>query len=123
MLPEKEVAVIDCTCELPRIHDQPYFCVPTWDTRSPSIQGIKQGIQFAQQQRQRGRPVFVHCAHGHGRSVVVLAAAMVQSGHFENWEAAVDTMKKIRPKIKLNALQREGLRSWNDLLTISGNGQ
>eukprot|EP01024_Parvocaulis_polyphysoides_P036453 TRINITY_DN32414_c0_g2_i2.p2 TRINITY_DN32414_c0_g2~~TRINITY_DN32414_c0_g2_i2.p2 ORF type:complete len:154 (+),score=18.44 TRINITY_DN32414_c0_g2_i2:290-751(+) len=121
-LPQKDVAVIDCTCELPKMHKNIYYCVPTWDTRSPDMQGIQQALQFAQKQRNAGRPVFVHCAHGHGRSVVVLGAALVQAGHFQNWEAAVNAMKKIRPKIKVNALQREGLRSWNELHSISGNG-
>ena len=34
-------------------------------------------MQWAAQQRRAGHPVFVHCAHGHGRSTVVLCAALV----------------------------------------------
>ena len=38
---------------------------------------IEDAVQWAAQQRRAGHPVFVHCAHGHGRSTVVLCAALV----------------------------------------------
>ena len=34
-------------------------------------------MQWALQQRAAGRPVLVHCAHGHGRSATVLAAILI----------------------------------------------
>ena len=30
---EADLSVIDCTCEYPRTHNQPYLCLPTWDTQ------------------------------------------------------------------------------------------
>lgn len=38
---------------------------------------IEQGVQWALAQRAEGRPVLVHCAHGHGRSATVLAAILI----------------------------------------------
>lgn len=38
---------------------------------------LPQGVQWALAQRAAGRPVLVHCAHGHGRSATVLAAILI----------------------------------------------
>lgn len=48
-----------------------------WDTHAPTAQQIEVGVQWALAQRAAGRPVLVHCAHGHGRSATVLAAILI----------------------------------------------
>ena len=41
---------------------------------------IDRGTKWALEQRAAGRPVLVHCAHGHGRSLVLMCAILVVSG-------------------------------------------
>ncbi|KAK9079955.1 hypothetical protein SSX86_001630 [Deinandra increscens subsp. villosa] len=62
-------AVVDCTCELPRVFSvsgNGYLCVPTWDTRSPDPGGIESTVKWACRKRAQNIPVFVHCAYVHG---------------------------------------------------------
>jgi hypothetical protein len=46
----------------------------------PAVRQIDRGIKWALEQRAAGRPVLVHCAHGHGRSLVLMCAILIVSG-------------------------------------------
>ena len=66
-LPPGNPAVIDCTCELPRMLEysgHAYFCVPAWDTRAPKPSDIESAVRWACRKRAQNRPVFIHCAYG-----------------------------------------------------------
>jgi protein-tyrosine phosphatase len=69
-------------------------------------------VLFAQSQKQLGRPVLVHCAHGHGRSTVVLCAFMVAEGMAPTFLDALAMVKTKRPKAKLNPRQVAALVEW-----------
>lgn len=64
--PPGNPAVIDCTCEFPKMEfvGNSYFCVPTWDTRSPQPGEIESAAKWACRKRDQNRPVLVHCAYG-----------------------------------------------------------
>eukprot|EP00891_Asterochloris_glomerata_P004794 jgi/Astpho2/4794/e_gw1.00067.240.1_t len=112
-MPPGSPAIVDCTCELPRRHEQlPYFLLPTWDTHGPDPVLIEDAVQWAAQQRRAGHPVFVHCAHGHGRSTVVLCAALVEFGIAKTFEEAFQLIQNERPRVKLNVRQRKALEDW-----------
>ena len=113
-LPDRQAAVVDCTCELPRRHPNPYLCVATWDTHSPSLEGYEQGVKFALQQKEEGKPILVHCAHGHGRSAAMLCAILISLGKASSIDEALAMIKKERPRVGLNKNQREGLTCWYD---------
>lgn len=76
------------------------------------MQLVEKGVQWLLKQRQEGRPVYVHCAHGHGRSTVVLCAALVASGHANSFEEAFQEVRQLRPRVKLNYRQRRTLVEW-----------
>lgn len=64
-MPPGKPAVVDCTCELPRVcYGNGYLCVATWDTRSPDAGEIERAVKWACRKRTQGIPVFVHCAYG-----------------------------------------------------------
>lgn len=67
-LPPGRPAIIDCTCELPRILElsgnHAYLCLPTWDTRSPQPGDIETAVKWACRKRAQKIQVFVHCAYG-----------------------------------------------------------
>ena len=66
-IPNGHPAIVDCTCELPKsecLKGLPYLCIPIWDSRSPTLEDITRAVTWAAQMRQKGRPIFVHCAFG-----------------------------------------------------------
>ena len=78
LVPTVQPAVLDVTCELPlQVLPPAYLNLAVWDTHAPTPAQIEQGVKWALQQRAAGRPVLVHCAHGHGRSATVLAAILI----------------------------------------------
>lgn len=106
-------AVLDVTCELPlQLVPPAYLNLSVWDTHAPSVPQIEQGVQWALQQRSAGRPVLVHCAHGHGRSATVLGAILVAEGIAKGAADAEAIMKSVRPRVRLNSRQMGALRAW-----------
>lgn len=56
--------------------------------------------------------VYIHCAQGYGRSAMFAAALLVRRGAAEDFAAAEQMLRKIRPGVRLNRRQRafgEGL--------------
>ncbi|KAK3407919.1 hypothetical protein EUGRSUZ_J00258 [Eucalyptus grandis] len=115
-LPPGDPAIVDCTCELPRrpeLRGHAYFCVPTWDTRSPGPGEIESAVKWACRKRAQNKPVFIHCAYGHGRSVAVSCALLVVLGVAEDWKNAERIIKERRPYIRMNGLHRKALEEWS----------
>lgn len=115
-LPPDNPAIIDCTCEFPRAcwgNSVSYLCVPTWDTRSPHPSQIESAVKWASRKREQKRPVFVHCAYGHGRSVAVMCALLVALGVAEDWKHAEKLIRERRPYIRMNSLHRKALEEWS----------
>ncbi|KAH9769078.1 TYR PHOSPHATASE 2 domain-containing protein [Citrus sinensis] len=115
-LPPGNPAIIDCTCEFPKLKEfegHSYLCVPTWDTRSPQPGEIESAVKWGSRKRAQNRPVFVHCAYGHGRSVAVACALLVALSIVEDWREAEKLIKKRRPNIQMNALHRKALEEWS----------
>nr|CAD1817880.1 unnamed protein product [Ananas comosus var. bracteatus] len=126
-LPPGNPAVIDCTCELPRssaVSGSAYLCIATWDTRAPQPSQIESAVRWACRKRALKKPVYVHCAFGHGRSVCVMCALLVALGLAEDWKAAEKMIEEKRPFIKMNALHRKSLEEWSrHLLSPQRNGK
>ncbi|KAH0692488.1 hypothetical protein KY285_019585 [Solanum tuberosum] len=66
-LPPGNPAIIDCTCEMPRMLEftgnHAFLCIPTWDTRSPQPADIEAAVKWACRKRAQKIPVFIHCAY------------------------------------------------------------
>lgn len=112
LLPPGDLAILDCTCELPFKWDLPYLVLPIWDTKAPTVAQIETGVQWAARQRGAGRTVFVHCAHGHGRSPVLMCAGLLSEGLAENPKHAEQLVAAQRPGIHINSSQFAALSSW-----------
>ncbi|KAI5075119.1 hypothetical protein GOP47_0009195 [Adiantum capillus-veneris] len=115
-VPPGNPAIVDCTCELPRsecVRDLPYLCIPTWDSRAPLAKDIQEAVQWAADKKNReNRPIFVHCAFGHGRSVTVMCALLLALKVVESLEAARKLIKDRRPRIHMNELQMQSFEIW-----------
>lgn len=104
------MAVIDVTAELPALaQGLAYHCLPVWDTTAPSCDQIAGAASWALEQRAQGRAVLVHCAHGHGRSCVVLVALLVAAGLAADEHEAYGVVKASRRFARLNRHQTPGL--------------
>ncbi|XP_066310278.1 uncharacterized protein [Miscanthus floridulus] len=121
-LPPGDPAIIDCTCELPKsstISNNAYLCVATWDTRAPQPSQIESAVRWSVRKRSQNKPVYVHCAYGHGRSVCVMCALLVALGLAEDWKAAEQMIREKRPSISMNTLHRKSLEEWSKHLLPS----
>ncbi|XP_072964786.1 uncharacterized protein [Typha angustifolia] len=121
-LPPGNPAVIDCTCELPRspaLSGIAYLCIPTWDTRAPLPSQIELAVRWACRKRAQKKPVYIHCAFGHGRSVCVMCALLVALGLAEDWKVAEKMIREKRPSISMNDLHRKSLEEWSKHLLSS----
>ncbi|KAJ3677960.1 hypothetical protein LUZ60_001763 [Juncus effusus] len=121
-LPPGEISVVDCTCELPKrpcLNGKSYLCVATWDTRAPMPAQLEMAVNWAKRQKAQKKPIFVHCAFGHGRSVCVMCAVLVGLGLAGDWKEAEKMIKEKRPFIKMNNLHRKSLEDWSKHLIPS----
>ena len=80
----------------------------------PTVKQIDTGVKWALEQHSAGRPVLVHCAHGHGRSLVVMCAILVVNGQAGDFLEAYKIVKAARPKVRLNARQHKALVQWQE---------
>ncbi|KXZ48747.1 hypothetical protein GPECTOR_25g331 [Gonium pectorale] len=121
-LPPDGPSVLDCTCELPRTHRSRYLCLPIWDTQAPSVSQVDRGVAFAMAERSLGRPVYVHCAHGHGRSALLLLACLLEARQVGSCEEGLALLQAVRPRVRLNARQRLALEAWACSRGLSSGG-
>lgn len=102
-------AVLDLTCELAapmRSSGVAYHLLPTLDGCSPPDEALTDAIRWLQD---APRPVYVHCAAGHGRSALVVAGSLVRSGLAPDAGAAEEAVRAARPGIGLKRGQRRAL--------------
>jgi protein-tyrosine phosphatase len=124
LLPPGEPSVVDVTCELPKQHGSRYLCLPTWDTQGPTPELIEQGVRWSLKESADGQPIYIHCAHGHGRSATVMCAAFIASGKAKDIDDAVAVLRRARPRVRLNKKQRAVVQAWLDTYhKSSGKGE
>ncbi|MBX2796728.1 MAG: dual specificity protein phosphatase family protein [Myxococcales bacterium] len=100
-------AVLDLTSELPattRSADVAYRTVPSLDAVGPTSAGLQEAVAWL---REAPRPVWVHCAAGHGRSAAVLVAWLAAEGDADP-EA---TVRRARPAVGWRRTQLQVLEA------------
>ncbi|XP_062207528.1 uncharacterized protein LOC133909213 isoform X2 [Phragmites australis] len=80
---------------------------------------IESAVRWAVRKRSQNKPIYVHCAYGHGRSVCVMCALLVALGLAEDWKAAEQMICEKRPSISMNTLHRKSLEEWSKHLLPS----
>lgn len=79
-------AVVDCRAEgcdpadVLEAHDLAFLHLPTPDAGSFQPEQVAAGIAWIEQQLAAGRPTFIHCRAGRGRSVMLGAAVLTRRG-------------------------------------------
>jgi len=64
-----------------------FQCFPVADGGAPTMEQAQQFLSFVNQQREKHRPVAVHCEAGFGRTGTMLAVYLISKG--ENVESAI----------------------------------
>lgn len=110
-LPAEVGIVVDLTAELPEPaavrRRAGYLCLPVLDGAAPAADALRGLVERLRDER----GILLHCASGHGRSATVAAALMLDRGLARDVDEAEAAMRARRPGIRLNAVQRELLRS------------
>jgi predicted protein tyrosine phosphatase len=106
--------VLDATAELAEAPwaraAASYLCIPLLDRTAPSPAQLDAGVAFIRENLTRG-PVYVHCAYGHSRSALFVAAYLLDVGQARTAEEAVSIVQSKRPGAYLNRRQYECLEA------------
>jgi protein-tyrosine phosphatase len=112
-LPSGVGMVVDLTAEFAEMRQvregRAYVCLPILDASIPSLTSFQELVQIV---ASVDKPIYVHCALGHGRSATVVVALLVARGDALSVDQAELIVKMVRPGIAINRVQRHFLQQW-----------
>ena len=85
-----------------------YRCLPTLDCDAPTVEQLR---LVAMQATTNQGDVLVHCALGHGRSAMMVAAILILQDTVSGVEEAISLVKSRRPSIEINKAQQQVLET------------
>jgi protein-tyrosine phosphatase len=90
-----------------REHGITLLHLPTVDSRAVSQEMLEDGVAWVNQQLADGGRVYIHCAHGIGRSVLLACCVLVTMGY--SAQDALRLVKQKRPQAAPNQEQLDAL--------------
>ena len=113
-LKEKEIpgfvkTAADLTCEFQEpesFRGINYYCLPTLDGSIPEKEKF---LDFIRILKNAPPPLYIHCAAGHGRAGLTIAALLLSRGDVDAGEEAIKMARSKRAKINLNKTQKNFL--------------
>lgn len=112
-LPEDVAMVVDLTCELPEVRQVrerfEYRSLPTMDGGLPRC--AQAYLALADEIAAFDRPVYVHCAVGHGRAAMFAAAVVIRRGLAATVREAVALLREGRSVVKPNGAQMDWMEA------------
>jgi hypothetical protein len=100
-------SVLDMTAEFsetPAARRLRYAAFRLLDTRPGRLADLIRAVEWIDRARADG-PVLVHCALGHGRSAMIVAAYLIHAGQAPDAESALAFVRERRPGIELRSDQ------------------
>jgi protein-tyrosine phosphatase len=88
-----------------------YLSLPVLDATAPTPEQLNRAVEWVAQQL-ANRPVFVHCALGHGRSASVLIAYLLHTGTVATVRDGLRQVRQLRPGVGFSPSQRRALEEW-----------
>ena len=113
-------STLDLTAEFNEIsfirnhHD--YWCIPILDTLAPTVKQLELAVAWLKTRLDRQENVLVHCALGHGRSAIIIAAFILQSGIMKNSNDALNFIQSKRTGLHLSSFQQRVLDQYQQNL-------
>ena len=116
-LPSDARTIVDLTSEFCATRDGQRTCIslPTLDGSAPSLTAL---IALLKSSDEWERPLYIHCAAGHGRSAMIAAMILVRRTEAANIQEAVGLMQKARPRIHLTRFQATRAEQALDLANL-----
>jgi len=105
-------SVLDLTSEFqdpPFVRALAYRAIPVLDDAGPTSAQLHEGVAFL---LAAPKPVYVHCALGHGRSATFVAALALATGAVKDPASAVALLRTKRPGVRLSSGQRAALAAF-----------
>lgn len=87
-----------------------YIWLPVKDHTALTDEQLVFGVSALEKFVAMKKKIYVHCANGHGRSTVLVAAHLIKQG--KTVEEALELIKKKRPSIHLGKNQKEALEEF-----------
>lgn len=87
-----------------------YLYLPTQDNTAPSLEHLRQGVEFIQSEIESGGQVYVHCWEGVGRAPTMAAAYLVSQGMTS--DEAWAKIQAVRPFIRPSMAQIQRLEQF-----------
>jgi len=115
-VPEDVDHVIDLTCEFTEpvvLRQKDYHSFPILDASAPSVEELLKWIETISQFE---GTILIHCAEGHGRSGLIVAALLLFTGQAETEEESIQMIQSQRANVRLNKDQRDVLERFCELL-------
>jgi len=110
---DRPAAVLDlaCECHEPLVARRAgrYLYLPSLDTTPPTRRHLEIAVRWIHRSLEEG-PVLVHCAMGHGRSVVTVAAYLLATGRAGDPDEAIELIRAVRPRVSPYERQMGALR-------------
>lgn len=105
-------AVLDLAAEFsearPLRRPDLYLSMPVLDATAPSGEQFTFAVRWIADHLPH-RPVYVHCALGHGRSASVVIAYLLHSGRVKDVRDGLRLVRQLRPGVGLSVSQRKAL--------------
>jgi len=109
-VPKDLQTVVDLTSEFaepqPLRYTANYISVPVLDGMPGTS---REFLAAAQRVAELPKPVFVHCAQGHGRTAMFTALLLIATGYAKDVEDALSKIRAVRPGARPNSRQRRFL--------------
>lgn len=84
-----------------------YLYLPTVDDGAPTLDHLRQGVDFIAGECRQGGSVYIHCGSGVGRAATMAAAYLVSTGLAP--DEAWTQIRRVRPFIRPSQVQLEQL--------------
>ncbi len=93
-----------------------YKTVPIMDTLGVTQERLIEGVDFINKVINENKKVYIHCAYGHGRSLLFLIATIMKRDTNKDWRTILQRVKKIRKKVHLTAVQERTLDEFSKII-------
>lgn len=109
--------IVDLTCEFPEPkavrEGRNYLCRPILDASVPAQKRLRELVDEVEQLE---GVTFVHCAQGHGRTGLIVAALLLKRNPKLTVEEVLEKLKVVRPKLDCSDEQLKALEKFRDAL-------
>jgi protein-tyrosine phosphatase len=123
-LPPEAAIVIDLAAEFAEVPSTrrkvEYHSVPALNYYVPDMRRLRQVVGHL---ARRPEGIYVHCAQGHGRSALAVAALLLARGLARNAAEAEAMVVRVRPRVHLESSQRAQLKQYAAYLTANNDWQ